>query len=321
MNVEQFYKTRQEEWKQFELLLKFAEGNLTKLTPEQVERLGQYYRATSSDLALAQRDFPRHRVTTYLNQLVARGHSVLYRGEPLSLKGLKTFFKYTLPQTYREALPFILTATLLFFIPAIIAGVMVSQNADASLWLLPPSTQDLRPGLENQETWVNIPLAERPYFSSFIMTNNIRVAILAFAAGMTAGVFTVYIMLFNGLSIGGVLGLTIYYGLGWELFNFIMAHGVIELTAIFIAGGAGLMVGKAILKPGLLRRRDAIMQAAQKAVVLALGCIPILFVAGLIEGFISPNELIPWPVKWSIGIMTGVLLQFYLLRTGRTDAP
>ncbi len=153
------------------------------------------------------------------------------------------------------------------------------------------------------------------------MTNNIRVPFLAFAAGMTARIFTVYIMLFNGLNVGGVLGLTIYYGLGWELFNFMMAHGVIELTAIFIAGGAGLMVGKAILKPGLLRRRDAIVQATQKAVILALGCVPILFIAGLIEGFISPNEFIPWQVKWSVGIITGVLLQFYLLRTGRTDAP
>jgi len=89
------------------------------------------------------------------------------------------------------------------------------------------------------------------------------------------------------------------------------------LTVIFMAGGSGLMLGWAILQPGLMRRRDALMIAAQKAVRLLGGAVPWLVVAGLIEGFISPAKSIPWPVKWSVGILSGVLLYSYLFFAGR----
>ena len=140
---------------------------------------------------------------------------------------------------------------------------------------------------------------------------------MAFGGGITAGLFSLYILIFNGLLLGGITGLTAHYDVGFELWTFVIGHGVIELSAIFIAGGSGLMLGWAIIQPGLLKRGDAVMLAARKAVRLIIGCVPILIVAGLIEGFISPNENIPWPVKWSVGIVTGVLLYGYLLLAGR----
>jgi uncharacterized membrane protein SpoIIM required for sporulation len=114
-----------------------------------------------------------------------------------------------------------------------------------------------------------------------------------------------------------LLGLTTYHGIGFELATFVIGHGVIELTVIFMAGGSGLMLGWALLRPGLMRRRDALALAARKAVQLLGGAVPWLAAAGAIEGFISPNEDLPWMVKWSVGILSGVLMYSYLFFAGR----
>jgi uncharacterized membrane protein SpoIIM required for sporulation len=291
------------------------------MSPEEIQRLGWLYRAVTADLALAQRDFPRHQVAAYLNQLVARAHSVVYRGAPLARKGVLRFFQEDLPRLYREMLPFIIVALAFLLIPGILSGLIVYWQPDASGWILPEEVQMLRETIEQKELWVDIPVAERPYAASFIMQNNIRVAILAFGAGIFCALPSLWILILNGLSIGGILGLTSYYGIGFDLGSFVIAHGVVELSVIGIAGGTGLMMGWAILQPGLISRRDSLTLAARKAIKLLMGCLPLLVVAGLIEGFISPAEGIPWQVKWAIGIMSGILLHGYLLMAGREKTP
>jgi uncharacterized membrane protein SpoIIM required for sporulation len=171
--------------------------------------------------------------------------------------------------------------------------------------------------VEQKELWVNIPVNERPYTAVFIMRNNIQVSFLAFSSGLSAGLLTLWVLFMNGLIIGTLTGLTGFYGIGFELWTFVIGHGVIELTIIFISGGSGLMLGWAILHPGLMRRRDALAQAARKAVYLLLGAVPWLVVAGTIEGFISPDNTIPAPVHWMVGIGSGIILYSYLLLAGR----
>jgi len=152
------------------------------------------------------------------------------------------------------------------------------------------------------------------------MQNNIQVAILAFGVGIFGALPSLWILVLNGLTIGGILGLTAYHGIGFDLGSFVIGHGVVELSVIGIAGGTGLMIGWSVLQPGLLSRRDSLTLAARKAVKVLMGCLPLLVVAGLIEGFISPAEGIPWQVKWGIGITSGVLLHGYLLMAGRKKA-
>lgn len=317
MNAERFYETRRAEWQSLSALLDRSENNVRRLAPDDIQELSRLYRAATADLALAQRDFPRHRVTAYLNQLVARGHAVVYQGEPLALRRLRHFVVAGFPQAFRQTGPFILAAALLFILPALLAGLVTNWNPDAARWLLPPPVQALIPLVEEQELWTDIPVEERPYTSSFIMRNNIQVTFLAFGGGMLLGLFTAYIMILNGLMLGGLTGLTAHYDVGFELWTFVIGHGVVELSVIFIAGGAGLALGWAILQPGLLRRRDALALAARRAVRLVIGCVPLLVLAGLIEGFISPNEALPWTVKWAVGLVTGLLMYAYLLLAGR----
>jgi uncharacterized membrane protein SpoIIM required for sporulation len=250
MNAERFYETRQAEWQALSELLDRSENSPQHLSPSDVRELSRLYRAATADLALAQRDFPQHRVTRYLNQLVARGHALVYRGEPLAWNRLRRFVTAGFPRTFRQTGPFILAAALLFIVPALVAGLITNWNPEAARWLLPPQVQELIPLIEEQELWTEIAVEERPYASSFIMRNNIQVTFLAFSGGMLAGLLTAYIMILNGLLLGGLTGLTAHYDVGFELWTFVIGHGVVELSVIFIAGGAGLAVGWAILQPG-----------------------------------------------------------------------
>jgi uncharacterized membrane protein SpoIIM required for sporulation len=319
MNPDAFYRSRQGDWAELTRLLDRADKSPSALVPAEIRSMGRLYRTVTSDLALARRDFPRHRVTAYLNQLVARAHSLIYRSDPIAWRRIWRYISVGFPRLYRETAVFTLIAAGLFLIPALFSGLATFINPDSSEWLLPFGAQALRPTIEAQELWIDIPIEERPYTSTFIMTNNIRVSFLAFAVGVLGGVFTVWLMILNGLMLGGLSGLTFHYGVGFELWTFVIGHGVVELSVIFMAGGAGLMLGWAVLRPGLYRRSDALRMAAHKAVRLLVPSVPLLFIAGTIEGFISPADSIPWPVKWGVGLLSGILLYGYLGLAGRKD--
>jgi uncharacterized membrane protein SpoIIM required for sporulation len=317
MRVDEFYQSRKGDWETLSQLLDQSQKDMRGLSESQVHDMTRLYRATTSDLALAKRDFPRNEITIYLNQLVARAHAVVYRSEPLALKRLWYFATTGFPRLFRETWIFTFLAAALFILPAITSGLITYRRPETAILLLPPQAHRLISIVEDKELWIDIPVEERPYTSAFIMRNNIQVSFLAFASGLTAGLLTLWVLFFNGLMIGTLTGLTAFHGIGFELWTFVIGHGVIELTIIFIAGGSGLMLGWAILRPGLMRRRDALAQAARKAVYLLLGAVPWLVVAGTIEGFISPNENIAIPVKWTVGIVSGILLYSYLLLAGR----
>ncbi len=317
MRVDEFYQSRKGEWETLSRLLDQSQKNMRGLTETQTRDLARLYRAVTSDLALAQRDFPRSEIAVYLNQLVARAHAAVYQGEPLGLKRLWRFATKDFPRLFRETWVFTFISALLFILPAIGSGVSVYLRPETATLLLPPGSQRLVNIVEDKKLWIDIPVEERPYVSSFIMQNNIRVSFLAFASGLSAGLLTLWVLFMNGLIIGALTGLTAFHGIGFELWTFVIGHGVIELTIIFISGGSGLMLGWSILRPGLMRRRDALTQSARKAVYLLLGAVPWLVIAGTIEGFISPSETIAIPVKWGVGIASGIFLYGYLLLAGR----
>lgn len=316
MTVNDFIKNREDDWQRLAELIDRSSSR-SGIKGAEVRELGALYRTVTSDLAIARRDYPAHRVNGYLNQLLTRAHSHIYREDSGDFRRIWHYIIDTIPQTFRETQLFTLVAFLLFMIPAIIGFHLASTNPDVAT---PLGLTAIRETLVEHEIWTDIPLEERPYASAFIMSNNIRVAILAFGGGVTFGLFTVYILVMNGLTIGAVLGLATHYGMGGALFDFIFAHGVVELSVIFIAGGAGLQLGWALLRPGLYSRRDALGIAAQRAIALAMMALPFLIVAGLIEGFISPSDAeFNFTLQLIVGLGSGALMYSYLYLSGRSN--
>ncbi|MGH7546357.1 MAG: stage II sporulation protein M, partial [Gemmatimonadota bacterium] len=159
-----------------------------------------------------------------------------------------------------------------------------------------------------------------PAFAGGIIANNVQVTFLAFALGITAGLGTLVLLLFNGLHIGATLGLFDGRGLGAYLWAFVLPHGIVELTAAAIAGGAGLLLGSALVLPGEQTRREALVERGRVALRLLVGTSALLVLAGLVEGFVSPSSLPPG-VKIGFGLTLGVLLYVYLVRAGRGPGP
>lgn len=314
MHVNEFIKSREADWKRLEALM--AQQTRRKaLKPDEIYELGGLYRTVMSDLAVARRDYPQHRLNAFLNQLLTRTHNMLYQEDTGDVRRLGALITHTIPQTFRDLGLFVLAAFLMFIIPAVIGYRLASTNPDVAA---PLGLEAQRQILAQSDTWTDIPVDQRPYASTVIMTNNIRIAILAFAGGISFGLFTLYILAMNGLIIGAVLGLSVYYGMGESLFGFIIGHGVLELSIIFMSGGAGLALGWSLLNPGRLTRLDSLKVMARRSVNLAILAVPILVVAGVIEGFISPSGL-PLIVRTLVGILTGAVLYFYLLNSGRNQ--
>jgi uncharacterized membrane protein SpoIIM required for sporulation len=313
MNVNDFIKVREKDWKRLETLIDKRRARAT-LSADEVRELGVLYRAVTSDLALARRDYPSQRVTAFLNQLLTRTHSYIYQEDVSDARPVGRYFTQILPRTFRQTWVFTLVAFLLFLIPAIVAFRLTYTNPDNAI---PLGLQGMREYLQDKETWTNIPVNERPYASSFIMTNNIRVSILAFGGGITFGLFSAWLLATNGIMLGGVLGLAWHYDMSETLVKFVIGHGVIELSVIFISAGAGLQLGWALLNPGPYSRRDALGIAARKAMILAMAAVPLLIIAGTIEGFFSPRTETPFSLHIAVGLISGAIMYAYLLLVGR----
>jgi uncharacterized membrane protein SpoIIM required for sporulation len=169
------------------------------------------------------------------------------------------------------------------------------------------------------EGYIDDPQLFRPVMASSIVANNVQVTFAAFAGGITAGVLTVLLLVFNGISLGSVAGLYVSKGIGALLLAFVAPHGVLELFAICVAGGGGLLIASALLVPGQRTRREALVERGRRATRLIACSTVLLVVAGTIEGFISPIEWWPLEGKLAVSGVTLVLLVAYL-RGGRTSA-
>lgn len=315
-----FIDTHKNAWQRLEeLLALMGATSLRRLHREEVRELGNSYRRTASDLAVARAESRDPRLINYLNSLVIRAHGRIYTADARGGHRLRNFFVRDFPQTFRRTWRFTGVAFLVFMIFFGVGFLGSWRDADFSEFAGVSSefrSEVLAPKIR---WWKSLNEANQ-IGSSKILTNNIQVCFIAFALGAFFAVGTLYVMASNGASIGAVLALTYKAGYGNELLTFMAGHGVIELSCIFISGGAGMMIGYSILVPGDLSRADALKTSGLEAVRLMAGVALLLVVAGIIEGFISPAEISPF-FKFGIAAITFVALYGYLLLAGRDDAP
>jgi uncharacterized membrane protein SpoIIM required for sporulation len=305
---------RKPHWSKLQSLLnQSAKAGLKSLSRSDLQELSLLYRQTAADLAAIREDPGSVHFARYINQLLVRAHNTIYSGHKASPKAMLSFFWETYPAAFRRSAKHCLLATVIFAVAGLVGAVLTYQNPDFKVKLLGPQMVET---IEKREMWTHSIVGIKPLASSAIMTNNMSVGFMTFALGITAGLGTIYMMAFNGLMIG-VIGMACWLsGMSVQLWSFVAPHGVLELPAIFIAGGAGLRIAQGLLFPGVLPRRDSLAQAGLEAVQLVLGTIPILIVAGLIEAFVSPTGL-PVALKFSMAAALFVLLGVYLLGTGR----
>ena len=315
MNLQRWILQRKPDWEKLEHLLDIINSyGLKGLKSDQLLKLGSLYRSVSADLSRARANNVGEQITDYLNHLTSRAHNYVYRLPPMKFADIKNFFYYEFPQTFRQCFAQFLIAFSFFWIGAGMAMFTVhSDPANTSHLFLPEYTIEK---LQQGQVWTDN-LDANPVISSMVMTNNIKVALNALAYGLLFGLGTLFIMFMNGFHIGGGIQVVIENGLGFNILSFIAAHGVIELTTIYIAGAAGLLIGWALIDPGKYKRWDAVKLRAKTATKLGIGCVFLLIIAGTIEGLISPSQDIPPLVKFAIAIFTGICLIAYLGFAGR----
>jgi uncharacterized membrane protein SpoIIM required for sporulation len=309
-------KKREPYWKQLEDLLQQSSAKgLASLNRSQLQDLSLLYRQTAADLATLRADPSSVHFARYVNQLLARAHNTIYSGQRASAFGIVAFFWKTYPGVFRRNRNFCFGALAIFLIGAAFGTIATVQDPDFKLSVLGPQMVET---IDRREMWTHSILAIKPLASSTIMTNNLSVAFVTFATGITAGLGTIYMLFFNGLMMG-VIGTACWLaGMSLKLWSFVIPHGVLELPAIFIAGGAGLKLAQGLLFPGVLPRKESLVLAGKEGGALVLGAIPLLVVAGVIEAFVSPTG-IDVRLKFAVGGALLLLLATYLYGLGKHE--
>ena len=295
-------------WRELESLFKTRDRKSTDI--DESRRIISGFHMLVSDLSLARQAIPGSRIHNWLEAMFLRGHQLIFRAPGNTMLRIRDIYAFESPALIRD-MSTLLLYTIVLFIGAILCGwLLISVFPD--LTTLFASTEMIN-RVQSGELWTDGLLNIMPssLLSLSLMTNNITVSIFAFSLGAFYGLGTLYIITLNGLMLGGVFAFTAQYGLDDELFKFIIAHGVVELSVICIAGAMGLKLGEALLRPGTCTRQQAFRKATGDAGKVLIVALPFLVVAGLIEGYISPDPQFEMPLRIAIGLTSGLI--FWLL--------
>ncbi|TAE54775.1 MAG: stage II sporulation protein M [Nostocales cyanobacterium] len=318
MNIKRWIGRREENWQRLDQLLSQVEQKgLKSIKSTEIRELASLYRSVAADLARARTQEVGKTLTQSLQTLTTRGYTQIYQGSrKQEWQAVKKFYLWGFPAVVQQTFLYTVVATLLFLLGGLVAWWYAWQDPSFMSLIVPESL--ISQVRDRGELWMGSIVGIEPLASSNIMINNISVSFAAVSGGISGGIYTIYIMVFNGLLIGAVATLVGQNNLAYPFWAFVFPHGALELPAIFLAGGAGLLIGKAILFPGKYRRRDAIKINSYLSAQLVFGIVPLLVIAGIIEGFISPNPAIPDPVKYLLGIGLFISLVIYLNRKQST---
>ena len=313
MDVDRFIARNLPSWTRLEEL---AGARRRSLTPAQVEELASLHQRTSAHLSHARTQQADAALVARLTRLVATSAGVLYGTRARPAAGFARFFTTSFPAAVWHARRFVVVSALLLLAPAVVMGVWLASSDEALEASGPDAVREAYVEEDFEAYYSSAPAGQ---FATEVTVNNIQVSILAFAAGALLCVATALILVTNGANVGMVAGLFAAVGEQGKFFGLILPHGVLELSAVIVAGAAGLAIGWAIIAPGERRRSAALADEGRRSAAIVLGLVLAFVVAGTIEAFVTPSGMPTW-ARVGVGLAAGTAFWTYVLVLGRRAA-
>ena len=313
MTETKFITQNEEHWKALESFnRRVKNGGIRRLDAADVREFARLFRLASHNLAYAKTHFPTSHVLPYLNNIVGVTHNYFYVRQSKSLRDVGAYFTRTFPSAVRETWRFWVFAMALFVMGMLFAGFYVAHDPTRLHDFMPPGWGDGFVAGETPDFGDGSVEWEYTLMTAVITTNNIAVSFNAIAGGLLAGLGTVIILVYNGFIVGGLFGF--FHQAGTDMvtaYGLVLPHGVIELMAIFLAGGCGLMLARGLLIPGEMTRRQSLIMQAKNAARLLPGIVAMLVVAGIIEGYFTPLGIDPiWKLLFAGATFVGMVAYF-----------
>src|SRR5882762_6930769 len=312
--AERFVQKKREGWETFRATaLRMERSGIGALEPGEIPAFAAQYREVAADLARARTYQVDPRVITYLERVVTAGHNALYRARGKDRTPLPHYLLRDFPAAVVQSWRYVLLAFLLFSVPAGIGYVMIRERPELGEELMPGMVARAEAAAENLTEgrgYAETSKENRPEMAAFIIQNNIGISFVAFVGGVTGGLLTAWLLYTNGMMLGLAVGLFQNYDAARYLLTFILGHGILELTAIFISAGAGFRLAKAMIAPGDRTRKDALVLEGRIAARMIGAVVTLLAIAGTIEGLLSASAAAPiW--KYGVSAATAVFLVLY----------
>lgn len=316
MDVDRFVAQNAPTWDRLGALSGQARRGVGRLDAGELDELVRLYQRTSTHLSYARTYYRDPPLTARLNGLVATAGAVVYGTRPRTFRTFGRFFSTTFPGAVWHARRFMAVSAFLLLAPGLAVGLWLANSDRAVEASAPAAVREAFLEEDFEEYYSSEPAAQ---FATEVFTNNVRVAILAFAGGILVCVLTAYLLVSNGANVGVAGGLFAAAGQSPKFWGLILPHGLLELTAVVIAGGAGLALGWSIIAPGDRSRGEALAEEGKRSVVIVLGLVVAFLVAGLIEGFVTGRPWSTW-LRVGIGVTAEAAFLAYLLAQGRAAA-
>jgi uncharacterized membrane protein SpoIIM required for sporulation len=307
----QWILKRRPHWDRLAFLLAQSDASgLGQLSRAELQEMALLYRQVAADLSVLRQDSTSRTYAQYVNQLLARAHHIIYSGRKTNLRTLFLFLRDEYPAVFQRQIGYVAASLLVSVAFGVLGAVLTTVRPEFMRHFVGP---EMIATMERHEMWTKSVVSVAPMASSWIMTNNLTVSFVTFAGGIVFGLGTFLALFQNGIMLGVIGAACHHYDMSLALWSFVAAHGSLELPSIIIAGGAGFRLGHAMLFPGALRWKESVARGGIEATRLVSGIIPLLVIAGTLEGFFSPSAAPVW-LKFTVGGMLFALLNLWLFR-------
>jgi uncharacterized membrane protein SpoIIM required for sporulation len=306
MDIDAFVARNQADWQRLDALARSARKPRT-LPAGELDELVHLYQRVGGQLAQARVTYAGdQRLVTRLTMLVNDARTALYSERSTNpVRAVRVMFTDTFPQAIRHIRWFILAAAGLTFVPWAVFQIWLAVSPRAFDVSAPAAVREAYINTEFEAYYSSKPAAQ---FATEVFTNNVRVAVLAFALGIFACVLTAVVLAYNGANVGMAGGLFTHEG-QWERFwGLILPHGLLELSAVVVAGAAGLRMGWCLIDPGDRLRLDALAAEGRRMAAVLLGLVVAFLMAAMVEAFVTGR---PWPTSARVLIGVAVFVAFW----------